>query len=160
MRRFRVYADTSVIGGCMDQEFAADSLRFVEAVRRGELVLLLSDVVLRELEVAPQEVLSVLRSIPPEAVERVELTREVLELRDAYLAEGILHPKWTDDAAHVAAATVARADAIVSWNFRHIVRKRSHPPRGVLTPGGVMRGWGSLQAGRLGTLCGCGGLDP
>ena len=25
-------------------------------------------------------------------------------------------------AAHVAAATVARADAIVSWNFKHIVR--------------------------------------
>ncbi len=29
-----------------------------------------------------------------------------------------------DDATHVAAATVARADAIVSWNFRHIVRLR------------------------------------
>jgi hypothetical protein len=27
-----------------------------------------------------------------------------------------------NDAAHVAAATIARADAIVSWNFRHIVR--------------------------------------
>ena len=25
------------------------------------------------------------------------------------------------DAAHVAAATVAQADLIVSWNFRHIV---------------------------------------
>ena len=26
-----------------------------------------------------------------------------------------------DDATHVAAATAARADAIVSWNFKHIV---------------------------------------
>jgi hypothetical protein len=35
---------------------------------------------------------------------------------------GIVEPKWTDDATHVAAASVARADAIVSWNFKHIVR--------------------------------------
>lgn len=34
----------------------------------------------------------------------------------------ILGPEWIDDATHVAAATVARADAIVSWNFKHIVR--------------------------------------
>ena len=27
-----------------------------------------------------------------------------------------------DDATHVAAATVAKADAVVSWNFKHIVR--------------------------------------
>jgi hypothetical protein len=40
----------------------------------------------------------------------------------ARLAAGILDPEWTDDATHVATATVTRADAIVSWNFRHIVR--------------------------------------
>jgi hypothetical protein len=38
------------------------------------------------------------------------------------VAGGILDPQSTDDATHVAAATVARADAIVSWNFKHIVR--------------------------------------
>jgi hypothetical protein len=27
-----------------------------------------------------------------------------------------------DDTLHVAAATVSRADAIVSWNFKHLVR--------------------------------------
>lgn len=30
--------------------------------------------------------------------------------------------KSSDDATHVACASVARADAIVSWNFKHIVR--------------------------------------
>jgi hypothetical protein len=47
---------------------------------------------------------------------------EILTLRDAYLAAGIIGPRWANDATHVAAATVARADAIVSWNFAHIVR--------------------------------------
>jgi hypothetical protein len=33
-----------------------------------------------------------------------------------------MSPQWLNDAVHVAAATVVRADAIVSWNFKHIVR--------------------------------------
>jgi hypothetical protein len=52
----------------------------------------------------------------------VTLTAEVSLLRDAYLQAGIVGARWSNDAAHVAAATVARADAIVSWNFKHIVR--------------------------------------
>ena len=59
---------------------------------------------------------------PSCSVEQVRLTRDVIDLRNAYLAAGILDPQSTDDATHVAAATVARADAIVSWNFKHIVR--------------------------------------
>ncbi len=46
----------------------------------------------------------------------------VLALRDAYVAAGVITAKWADDAAYVAAATIANADLIVSWNFRHIVR--------------------------------------
>jgi len=37
------------------------------------------------------------------------------------VAAGIVGPASRYDATHVAAASVARADAIVSWNFRHIV---------------------------------------
>ena len=40
---------------------------------------------------------------------------------DEYLKAGVIGRRWIDDATHVAAATVARADAIVSWNFQHIV---------------------------------------
>ena len=29
--------------------------------------------------------------------------------------------KYEDDARHVAACTVSRADLLVSWNFRHLV---------------------------------------
>lgn len=43
-------------------------------------------------------------------------------LATAYLKAGVVGERWLDDATHVAAATIARADAIVSWNFRHIVR--------------------------------------
>ena len=45
----------------------------------------------------------------------------VRALQAAYLAEGIVTPKSSQDALHVALASVAQADLIVSWNFRHIV---------------------------------------
>ncbi|MGO9273382.1 MAG: hypothetical protein ACLQOO_24615 [Terriglobia bacterium] len=122
MKPLRVYADTSVFGGCFDAEFAAESERFFRLVRAGQVKILVSEVVVRELAKAPLRVRELLSSLPAGSVVRVGLTRDVIELRDAYLAAGILDPQSTDDATHVAAATVARADAIVSWNFKHIVR--------------------------------------
>jgi predicted nucleic acid-binding protein len=122
MKPLRVYADTSVFGGCFDAEFAAATRRLFDLVRAGRVKLLLSEVVVRELAGAPVRVRELLTSLPKGAVVPVALTRDVIDLRNAYLVAGILDPQSTDDATHVAAATVARADAIVSWNFKHIVR--------------------------------------
>ncbi|MGR3303149.1 MAG: hypothetical protein ACUZ8I_11675 [Candidatus Scalindua sp.] len=118
----RIYADTSVIGGCLDAEFSNESLYFIEMVRKGKCVLLLSEIVIAELDRAPAEVQNILLSLPEEMMERVELTDEILVLRNEYIKAKILGSEWIDDATHVAAATVTRADAIVSWNFKHIVR--------------------------------------
>ena len=49
------------------------------------------------------------------------ITEEVLRLGQLYITQGALTPKSKGDAIHVAAATVAGADLIVSWNFKHIV---------------------------------------
>jgi hypothetical protein len=117
-----VYADSSVLGGCRDIEFEVDSLRLIHWARRRELTLLISEITLRELEAAPPEVKAILGDIPPECLEFVPLTTEILALRDAYVRAGVVGPQWLNDAAHVAAATVVRADAIVSWNFKPIVR--------------------------------------
>ena len=122
MRLLRVYTDSSVLGGCRDIEFEDDSLRLIHWARRRELTLLISEITLRELEAAPSEVKAILGDIPPDGLEFVPLTTEILALRDAYVRAGVVGPQWLNDAAHVAAATVVRADAIVSWNFKHIVR--------------------------------------
>lgn len=111
-----------MIGGCLDTEFAKDSLRFMESVRQGQIIILVSEVVVREILQAPPRVQDILFSMPAQCVERVTLTTEILALRNEYMAARIVGTQSTDDATHVAAATVARADAIVSWNFAHIVR--------------------------------------
>ncbi|MGD0694093.1 MAG: hypothetical protein ABSB82_04500 [Terriglobia bacterium] len=122
MKPLRIYVDSSVLGGCGDAEFEADSLRLMEWARHQDLKLLISEITLRELEPAPPSVKDILNSLPAECLEYIVLTSEMTSLRDAYLEAGVVGPRWMDDAAHVAAATVARADAIVSWNFKHIVR--------------------------------------
>jgi hypothetical protein len=50
-----------------------------------------------------------------------------LELRDAYLQAKIVTPKYSDDALHVALATVSGCSLIVSWNFQHIVHFQKIP---------------------------------
>lgn len=122
MKPLSLYVDTSVFGGCFDAEFADQSKRFFDLVRRGRVVVLVSEVVVRELANAPAVVQGLLQSLPTGSVTPAPLTAEVIELRNAYVAAGIVSPQFMDDATHVAAATVVRADGIVSWNFKHIVR--------------------------------------
>ncbi len=118
----RVYADTSVFGGCFDKEFDEESLIFFEQVALGKFVLLVSDLTLRELEHAPREVRQVYAALG--AYESVRTTAECYGLRDAYLRAEVVGRASADDALHVAIATVYRADIIVSWNFKHIVQRR------------------------------------
>jgi hypothetical protein len=55
------------------------------------------------------------------------VTPDSLELREAYIAARVVSPEQSDDALHVALATVHRCAMIVSWNFRHIVHYEKIP---------------------------------
>ena len=52
----RIYIDTSVIGGCFDDEFELWSNQFFKEVREGYFIILISDITYRELELAPEKV--------------------------------------------------------------------------------------------------------
>lgn len=121
MRSIRIYVDTSVVGGYLDDEFAEVSRALIDLFRQGRATLLASDLLLRELEEAPAEVQAILASVPPKHIERVELSDEAEQLKILYLKDGVVSVKHANDAFHVALAVVARADMIVSWNFKHIV---------------------------------------
>jgi len=121
LRKLRVYVDTPVFGGVEDDEFMEESRRFFSHVQRGNYTVLLSDETLRELDLAPESVKAVWKSLEPGNVELVEIDDEVQQLSVAYIDERILEKTSEGDALHVAAATVADADVILSWNFKHIV---------------------------------------
>ena len=120
-RTLRVYADTSVFGGCFDDEFRAESVEFFEEVRAGRFVLVVSDVTLDELGLAPEPVRRILADLPQPEIEVVNSSVESNDLKQAYLDAGVVGPASRNDAAHIALATIFGADLVVSWNFKHIV---------------------------------------
>jgi uncharacterized radical SAM superfamily Fe-S cluster-containing enzyme len=119
--RPRVYIDTSVIGGCLDEEFADWSNLLFDEFRAGTKVAVVSDLTRMELEEAPQNVRDVLSSIPEEYVDDVFLDEEAFALADAYINDGVVGIRHLVDAQHIAVATVERVDVLVSWNFKQIV---------------------------------------
>ena len=121
MHKIRVYLDTSVFGGTQDEEFAQASQHFFQRVRKGGFLILLSAHTVDELMPAPEQVLMVLRDLPQHCVETVASSDETETLAKAYIEAGALGEGSYMDALHVATATVAGADLILSWNFKHIV---------------------------------------
>jgi len=84
-------------------------------------MVLLSAETLRELIISPEKVKLVWYNLPMAQVEEVPLNDEVGDLAQEYLRARVLGEASLSDALHVAAATVAGADLILSWNFKHIV---------------------------------------
>ena len=117
----RIYVDTSVIGGCLDDEFKAYSGQLFEEFISGKKRIVISDIVLFELEGAPENVKGVLNSVPDGSIEYVFLNEESITLANTYLKEGVIAESSLSDARHIAIATIERVDVLVSWNFKHIV---------------------------------------
>ena len=114
--------DTSVLGGCFDAEFAEWSNRLLRRFRRGEFAAVLSAVTAAEVEQAPEAVGRVYDELVGIGSEVALVSTEAMELLTAYERRGMLGPKLGNDMLHIAVATVAEVDVLVSWNFRHIVR--------------------------------------
>jgi hypothetical protein len=93
----------------------------MESFTRGERVLVLSSLTVQELAMAPADVRRRLARVPEAHIETLQLDAEASDLADAYVSEGVLTTKMRADAQHIAIATVARVDVLVSWNFKHIV---------------------------------------
>ncbi|MBI5741256.1 MAG: PIN domain protein [Nitrospirae bacterium] len=117
----KVYIDTSVIGGCLDDEFTVWSKLLFEEFRSGIKIAVVSDLTLQELEDAPPDVRKILSDLPADAIEYVFLSDEAVELADTYIARGVVTEKHLIDTQHIAIATIAKVDILVSWNFKQIV---------------------------------------
>ena len=123
-RKKRIYVDATVVYGAPKKELSEDSRRFWQAVRNGEFVLIASDVLDDELERAPEHIRASFNALPKSLIERVDSTPESNALATQYLAENVVGKSSFDDCRHIALATVANADTLVSWNFGHIVERR------------------------------------
>lgn len=78
MYKPRIYLDTSVIGGCFDDEFKQYSNQLFEEFISGRKKLVVSDFVLFELGGAPENVKEVLNKILEDNIEYVLGARPIL----------------------------------------------------------------------------------
>ena len=117
----KVYADTSTIGGCFDEEFKDYSNALFREFVSGNKILMLSDLTAQELELARKEVKEKIHEIPVLYRVDIGISDEAIKLAESYIEEGALTNKSYNDALHIALATIYFADVLASWNFKHIV---------------------------------------
>ena len=89
-RRIRVYVDTSVIGGCLDDEFRTPSIRLFNRSRAGGALLVVSDTTLAELASAPAKVRNVIEDLPSECLEFVHQNAESEALAEEYIRQAVV----------------------------------------------------------------------
>jgi predicted nucleic acid-binding protein len=117
----RVYIDTSVVGGIYDIEFDIFTKMFFDKAFRGEITLIVSDLLEEELLNAPTDIKTFFKTLPTEQLELVKLTKDSIVLAELYIAEKVVGETSRADCRHIALATINKADVLVSWNFKHIV---------------------------------------
>jgi hypothetical protein len=127
-KKRKLYLDTSILGFSLNRR---DSQRMAEAnlllrqIREGRFVGGYSFVTEEEIEAAPSRLAQRLRHKVAWANLRRVRTRsrsQAHDLADRYCHAEIIPSEYFDDALHVAIATLWRADALVSYNFAHLVR--------------------------------------
>jgi hypothetical protein len=83
--------------------------------------MVLSDLTIRELELAPEKVSKKIEEIPGNNIEFILTEGESETLAKLYVSEGAITDKFYEDALHIANATIQMVHVLASWNFKHIV---------------------------------------
>jgi hypothetical protein len=128
IKKRKLYLDTSILGFSLnphDPERRAEANLLLRQVREGRFVGGYSFVTEAEIEAAPARLSKRLRRKIAWADLRRVRTRsrsQAHDLADRYCRADVIPHEYFDDALHVAVATLWRADALVSYNFAHLVR--------------------------------------
>jgi len=99
--------------------------QFLKQCRSGLFVPFISEVVLQEIARAgPRDAARMLEEINKLLPLELAPSVESEQLAGDYIKAGVLPAKKRDDARHVAIATLAGVDILVSWNHRHLANDR------------------------------------
>lgn len=127
MRKLRLYLDSSILGWSLNHSNPA---RFAEAnlllqqIADGKFNGVYSWVSEQEMEAAPKHIAKKLwQKVEQAKLKRVtmRLSKQADELAQTYCDKKIVPSNFKADALHIAIATLWKADALVSYNFEHIV---------------------------------------
>jgi len=125
-KRLKIYLDTSVISALFDRrspEMMKWTEEFWETIDKYEAYI--SDVVIAEIQETPDTELKESMSKALKNLSQLEVDKNAEKLSREYVYYGAVPPKYRKDALHIAIATMNHIEILVSWNYRHIVRRRT-----------------------------------
>ena len=122
-KKIKLYLDTSIINYIFAEQLP-EKMRLTKRLFRyadeAKYEFFVSDVVLRELRAADEPKRTKLLS-KVEGIKELLNSSESEELANEYVHNKVISKNFIDDARHVAIAVCNNLDAIVSWNYKHLV---------------------------------------
>ena len=122
----KIYLDTSVISALFDdrnperkaltQEFFSQMIVYS---------LFISELTIAEIERTPDHKLRQKMREVIEDFSVLEITKSTAELAEEYVKYGAVPASYPEDAFHIAVSVLNEMDYVLSWNFRHIVRRKT-----------------------------------
>lgn len=126
MRKLKIFLDTSVYSAIFDKrDINRQSLTkdFWSNIEKYDLYY--SEINVEEIEAVRDVELKKKMKALLEEGKRIEVTEEVEYLSKRYIEEGLIPKIYENDAHLVALTTVHSLDILVSWNFKHLVKRKT-----------------------------------
>jgi len=129
MQKPKIYLETSIFNFVFADdapEKKADTLKLFEEIKAGRYEVYASEYVIAEIERDKTDKRGkMLREVVKCGAGIIPKSDEIDSLAEIYVKEGIIPLKHREDAEHIAATSVHGLDFIVSWNFQHIVKRKT-----------------------------------
>ena len=143
----KLYLETTIINFVVAHdapEKRAITERLLAEIKKGMYEPYISELTIDEINATSsrrrkEELKSVIEDLQPEIL---SMTEEVEFLAEEYIKAKIIPKSYEDDALHIAIATIYNMNAIVSWNFQHIVKLKTK--QGVVGLNG-MKGYKNIE---------------
>ncbi len=124
--KLKLYLDTSVLSALFDErnpERKSLTESFFSELKDFEIFI--SDITLAEIDNTPDEELKTKMKEKITNFSILTSSNEIEELVKDIIQKGAINESYSEDAYHIAIAIINDMDFLLSWNFRHIVRKKT-----------------------------------
>lgn len=125
-RKMKVYLDTSIISALFDKrnpERKSLTEAFFREIENFETFV--SEITHAEIErTLDTKLQSKMRDTISE-FSLLPLTADVERITSEYIRHGAVPEGYPEDAYHIAIAVISEVDYLLSWNFKHIVRRKT-----------------------------------
>ncbi len=126
MKKLKVFLDTSVYSAMLDdrdltrQKQTQDFWKNID-----DYELFYSQINIEEIDAIVDEVIKNKLKLFIKKGKRIEITNEVEALTKTYIKDGLIPEKYENDAILLALTTVHSLDILISWNFKHLVKRKT-----------------------------------